>query len=192
MLTRGSFRLSPKISGHRAARPGDDRRHQLSHHDLRFTSEYTERGTKCKAHAQSADEHARTLDRFNLLRRERCKRRFGARKTAVHQFVATKHDGELGAASHQPQLPISVGNACGIDFYPWDHAGLLARWSLHCFRLRPLSCGGHVIALSMTRHALSFSRHEKPELCIDVPLIETEGAGKTGCQPHPQPRVRGR
>ena len=39
-------------------------------------------------------------------------------------------------------------------------------------------------------HALSFSRHDLPELCIDIAPKKSEGAGKTGCiSSHPQPCV---
>src|SRR6185437_7653789 len=37
------------------------------------------------------------------------------------------------------------------------------------------SCSGHFVALSLARHALSFPRHERPELCIDVPLMKSRG-----------------
>src|SRR5260370_1109861 len=68
----------------------------------------------------------RFLDRFDLLGCERGERGFGTTETAVHQFVGAEHDGELGAASHQPQFPVGAGDACGIDFYPWNHGELLA------------------------------------------------------------------
>jgi hypothetical protein len=35
-----------------------------------------------------------------------------------------------------------------------------------------------------------FSRHELPEVCLKLPALLSEGAGKTGCLLHPRSRVR--
>ena len=40
------------------------------------------------------------------------------------------------------------------------------------------------------RHAFAFSRRDASEWAATFALTKTEGAGKAGCPPHPQPRVR--
>jgi hypothetical protein len=41
-----------------------------------------------------------------------------------------------------------------------------------------------------SRRERAFSRHEMPELCVVGVPRKMEGAGKTGCWLHPQPRVQ--
>ena len=106
---------------HRTARPGDDRRHQFGHHDLRLAAEHGERRTQRKAHAEAADEHMRLCDLFDLLRRERRERGLRAREAAVHQLVGAEHDGELLAAAHQAEFILGAGNAGGVEFFPGNH-----------------------------------------------------------------------
>ena len=43
---------------------------------------------------------------------------------------------------------------------------------------------------SYDRHTFAFSRRIAPEVCIFVCPLEIEGAGKTGCAPHPRSRVQ--
>jgi hypothetical protein len=86
---------------------------------------------------------------------------------------------------------------------PSDHPGMTKNGLLRRSRLPPslfelrrtgrsLSYGGHVVPrnLAMTsRYRFAFPRRDTPELCRNhSPKIE--GAGKAGCPPHPQPRVR--
>src|SRR5262245_26695694 len=42
-----------------------------------------------------------------------------------------------------------------------------------------------------TEYAFAISRHDLPEVCISLPPLRTEGAGKTGCWLHPRSRVQG-
>ena len=102
---------------HRPARPGDDRRHQLRHHDLRLGSERAERGTQRKAHAEPADQHMRLCDLLDLLCCKRGERGFGAREAAVHQLVGAEHDGELPAAAHQAEFIAGAGDAGGVELF---------------------------------------------------------------------------
>ena len=37
---------------------------------------------------------------------------------------------------------------------------------------------------------LAFPRHEPSEVCSEFPALQSEGAGKTGCAPHPRSRVQ--
>jgi hypothetical protein len=37
------------------------------------------------------------------------------------------------------------------------------------------------------RHASAFSRHDAPELCVNICPKKIEGAGNAGCAVHPQP-----
>src|SRR5712691_11281760 len=41
-----------------------------------------------------------------------------------------------------------------------------------------------------TEYAFAFSRLIKPEVCLNLALLKTEGAGKTGCALHPRSRVQ--
>jgi hypothetical protein len=50
----------------------------------------------------------------------------------------------------------------------------------------PLS---RVMTVGVVQHTFTISRRNAPELCVSIAL-KTEGAGKAGCSPHPQPRVQ--
>jgi hypothetical protein len=68
----------------------------------------------------------RACDLLDPFRRKRCQRFFRTRKAAVHQLVATEHDREFLAPPLQAKFVVGAGNAGGVDFFPGNHAGLLA------------------------------------------------------------------
>ena len=41
----------------------------------------------------------------------------------------------------------------------------------------------------MAEYEATISRHDAPEVCTFVCPLQSEGAGKTGCVPHPRSRV---
>ena len=107
---------------HRASCPGNDRRHQLGHHNLRLGPKHLERGPQREAHAEATDQEMRRCDLLDFLRSKRRQRLFRARQTAVHQLVGAEHDRELAATPHQTQFIFGAGNPRGIDLFPWNDA----------------------------------------------------------------------
>ena len=96
--------------------------------DPRVASKHGERGTEREAHAQSADQQLRPLDRPQPLAGERGQRLLRSAEPAVHQFVRTQHHREFSAPSHQAKLDLCAGHARRIDLQPWNHAKLLSRF----------------------------------------------------------------
>ena len=133
MLTRGSPRLSPKISAIGPRAQATTAGTSSATTICALLPSTRQRGTQRKAHAEAADEHMRFCDLLDLLRRKRRERGLRAREAAVHQLVGAEHDGELLAAAHQAEFIVGAGNAGGVEFFPGNHAkacSMIARRAL--------------------------------------------------------------
>ena len=104
MLTRGSPRLSPKISaiGPRAQATTAGTSSTTTICALLPSAPSAARSVKPMP--RPPIEHMRFGDLLDLLRRERRERGLRAREAAVHQLVGAEHDRKLLAAAHQAEF----------------------------------------------------------------------------------------
>ena len=90
--------------GHRAAGPGDHRRHQLRDGEARIIRQFGKRCAQRESHSQSADEDPRLKAPADFRAPEPGQCLLGPAEAAVHQLVRPEHDRKLGAALLQPKL----------------------------------------------------------------------------------------